>query len=136
MSYLDLPRLCFSGKFQADVSTSNNDPGHFSPELVLNPWWNKMGSHFFQFDGCTIRFVVDLFDAQAPLPGFVPNPNFTWGRVSGAIGPAKATDPRNFVVGRFLRIPPAPPQPMMAAAASAKTGMAEADAAPPAPPPP
>ena len=231
MSYLDLPRLCFSGKFQADVSTSNNDPGHFSPELVLNPWWNKMGSHFFQFDGCTIgsvtlkgghcettktgdaivtapvistndpqvakmvdldpeqqmvsqvwglqlcigdraagnyvlgnfravnfrdlggraptvrgmggvsasyvsvidvlewgtklspamgalktdagnllsiRFVVDLFDAQATLPGFVPNPNFTWGRVSGAIGPAKATDPRNFVVGRFLRIPPAP----------------------------
>lgn len=258
MSYLDLPRLCFSGKFQADVSTQNNDPGHYSPEVILNPWWNKMGSHFFQFADCTvgsvtfagghfetteagdsivttpvistndpqvakmvdldpeqqmvsqiwglqlcigdrdkgnyvlgnfraapfrdlggrvptkggmgavsatylsvidvlewgtklspamsalqtaggnllsIRFVVDLFDAQAMLPGFIPNPHFTWGRVCGAVGPAKATDPTNFVVGRFLRIPPAPPQPMMADAAAAKVGRAEAAAAPPAPPP-
>ncbi len=29
MSYLDTPRLVFSGQFQADPSTVNNDPFHF-----------------------------------------------------------------------------------------------------------
>lgn len=29
MSYLNFPRLTFSGQFQADVSTVNNDTRHF-----------------------------------------------------------------------------------------------------------
>ena len=49
MSYLDLPRLCFIGKFQADVSTSNNDPGHYRPGKVTNPWWNGNGSNSSSF---------------------------------------------------------------------------------------
>jgi len=241
MSYLDFPRICFIGRFQADVSTSNNDPAHYSPEPVRNPWWNRNGSNRFQFQDATvtsvtlegglcqltkkadsiinmpvistnnpqmgklvdldpeqqmvsqiwgmqlcigdqtsgnyvlgnfravnfrditfgrapqpsdpiggasatylsvidvlewgsnlspalstlqstsgnllsIRFVVDLYDDIADLPTppdstlAAPNPNFTWGRVSGAIGPANPADPRNFVVGRFLRIPPPPSQ--------------------------
>ena len=32
MSYLQFPRLAFTGKFQADVSTVNNDPRHFDNE--------------------------------------------------------------------------------------------------------
>lgn len=250
MSYLDFPRVCFLGKFQADVSTINNDPGHYSAEPVRNPWWNRNGSNRFQFKGATItsvtpsagvchtthaadslvnapvistnkpsmgklvdldseqqmvsqvwglqlcigdqksgnyvlgnfravnfrditfgrapqpadgiggasatylsvidvlewgktlsptlstlkknsgnllsiRFVVDLYDDIQNLPAppkstvVAPNPNFTWGRVSGAIGPAKPTEPRNFVIGRFLRIPPTPPQGSAAAASAA-----------------
>jgi hypothetical protein len=44
--------------------------------------------------------------------------------VSGAIGPANPSDPRNFVVGRFLRIPPPPPQQAAALAnvAAMKSG--------------
>jgi hypothetical protein len=30
MSYLNSPRLTFSGQFQADPSTVNNDPTHFN----------------------------------------------------------------------------------------------------------
>jgi len=249
MSYLDFPRICFIGKFQADVSTINNDPGHYSPEVVKNPWWNRNGSNRFQFKGATvtsvtlgagvchtthaadslvnapvistnkpsmgklvdldseqqmvsqvwglqlcigdqtsgnyvlgnfravnfrditfgrapqpadpingasatylsvidvlewgntlspamstlqknsgnllsIRFVVDLYDDRQDLPTppdstiIAPNPNFTWGRVSGAIGPANPSDPRNFVVGRFLRVPPPSSQSNAAAAAA------------------
>ncbi|UGA40280.1 hypothetical protein JOS77_13670 [Chromobacterium haemolyticum] len=29
MSYLQFPRLAFSGQFQSDVSTVNNDPRHY-----------------------------------------------------------------------------------------------------------
>ncbi len=40
MSYLDPVRLHFAGRFQADVSTVNNDPTHynnatFKPEYLL-----------------------------------------------------------------------------------------------------
>jgi hypothetical protein len=267
MSYLDFPRVCFLGKFQADVSTINNDPGHYTPEVVRNPWWNPGGSNRFQFQGGTvtsvtlpggdckttqagdrivtapvistndpqmgklvdldseqqmvsqvwglqlcigdqtsgnyvlgnfravnfrditfgrapqpadgiggasatylsvidvlewgtslspamsklqtlggdllsIRFVVDLYDDIQNLPTppnstiVAPNPNFTWGRVSGAIGPANPSDPRNFVVGRFLRIPPAPPQSGAAnAAAVANLGAIKSGALMTAPPP-
>jgi hypothetical protein len=257
MSYLDLPRLCFIGKFQADVSTSNNDPCHFAPGKVKNPWWNSNGSNCFQFQGATVtsvtlaggvfqntaaddpivttpvistnnpqmgklvdldpeqqmvsqvwglqlcigdqssgnyvlgnfqavnfrdmtggrcpqpadqiggagatylsvmdvlewgpnlsnamsklqtasgnllsvRFVVDLYDDMSTLPNSdTPNPNFTWGRVCGAVGPANPSDPRNFVVGRFLRIPatPSPAAAAVSALALMKSGaITEVDA--------
>jgi hypothetical protein len=35
MSYLDLPRLYFSGSFFADPSTINIDPGNYDPSFVL-----------------------------------------------------------------------------------------------------
>lgn len=74
MSYLSLPRLAFSGKFQADVSTVNNDVRHydnatFKPQYqepqqgsVLNGWWNPSGTGAFR--------LVDVKVTQALLePG-------------------------------------------------------------------
>lgn len=255
MSYLDLPRLTFFGQFRADPSTSNNDPCHYAPGPVENPWWNKMGSQFFQFRGCTvtsvatatgklqtakgddsiistpvvstddpqvaklvdldpeqqmvsqvwglqlcigdrssrnyvlanfratnfrdmsgrvpgkhgsryagaaytsaldviewgsalspalsalkavndkalsIRFVLDRYDNAPMLADFVPNPNFTFGRVTGAIGPLKANEPTTFVVGRFLRVPLSPLAAALrkAAALMKSMGDVQQDAAP------
>ncbi len=42
MSYLGYPRLHFSGRFQADPSTVNNDPAHFDAHvrvLARLPMW-------------------------------------------------------------------------------------------------
>lgn len=70
MSYLNSPRLTFSGKFQADPSTVNNDPTHFNnatfdPSFqdyqtgdALNGWWNPDGTGNWRFIGCTITSVT------------------------------------------------------------------------------
>lgn len=70
MSYLQLPRLAFAGRFQADVSTVNNDPRHFdnsnfdpafqdfSDGDQMNGWWNPVGTGIFRFDGCAVRSLV------------------------------------------------------------------------------
>jgi hypothetical protein len=78
MSYLDGPRLVFSGQFQADPSTINNDPEHFNASTfrsnydlqgqpvtlpngqpgMSNGWWNPAGSGAWRFRGCTVRQVV------------------------------------------------------------------------------
>jgi hypothetical protein len=70
MSYLDPVRLHFSGRFQADVSTVNNDPTHFNnatfkPEyqqpqdgrLHPNGWWNPDGSGSWRLVECKVRRV-------------------------------------------------------------------------------
>ncbi len=66
MSFLGNPRLTFSGLFQADPSTVNNDPRHFdnqqfepgfqevSSKNALNGWWNPMGTAVFRFSGCKV----------------------------------------------------------------------------------
>ena len=60
MSYCTLPRLTFSGQFQADVSTVNNDVRHYDdgsfearfqePQAgsSLNGWWNPEGTGAFR----------------------------------------------------------------------------------------
>jgi hypothetical protein len=60
MSYCSLPRLTFSGQFQADVSTVNNDVRHYKDDSFeprfqepqdgpsLNGWWNPKGSGAFR----------------------------------------------------------------------------------------
>ncbi len=67
MSYLDLPRITFSGKFFADPSTINNDPGNFDPSVVLQDTdpnapgfesWNPGGSAFFRFLDCRVTGAV------------------------------------------------------------------------------
>src|SRR5712692_10120960 len=82
MSYLSFPRLAFAGKFQADPSTINNDPGHFDTsrfranyQLEGNPitwelpggmttpgmtngWWNPRGSGAWRFYECKVSSVV------------------------------------------------------------------------------
>lgn len=69
MSYLHVPQLVFTGDFQADVSTVNNDVRHydndsFEPRFqdpqapgsqVLNGWWNPRGGAVFRFVNCVVR---------------------------------------------------------------------------------
>jgi hypothetical protein len=62
MSYLDAPRLHFSGWFQADVSTINNDVrfyqnASFVPEyqqLDQNGSWNPEGTGIFRLLDCSV----------------------------------------------------------------------------------
>ena len=69
MSYLIVPRLTFSGQFQADPSTVNNDPTHFNNETFEpkyqnygpgqeNGWWNPDGTGNWRFLGCKITSVT------------------------------------------------------------------------------
>ncbi|MCV6588013.1 MAG: hypothetical protein OIF57_03130 [Marinobacterium sp.] len=68
MSYLNNVRLIFSGKFQADTSTVNNDVTHydnanFKPEYqeygkgATNGWWNPCGSGAFRLIDCKVEEV-------------------------------------------------------------------------------
>jgi hypothetical protein len=68
MSYLNALRLHFSGQFQANVSTVNNDPAHFDNSAFqpsdqdmqgpnFNPpngWFNPQGDAAFRLLGCTV----------------------------------------------------------------------------------
>ncbi len=71
MSYLNSPRLTFSGQFQADPSTVNNDPTHFNNKTFqpsyqqymtdnkhMNGWWNPDGTGSWRFIGCKITSVT------------------------------------------------------------------------------
>lgn len=68
MSYLQYPRLIFSGKFQADPSTVNNDPEHFDSanfqpnydtfgDGATNGWWNPKGTGAWRFKDCAVQQV-------------------------------------------------------------------------------
>lgn len=68
MSYLDVPRLHFFGRFQAAPSTVNNTPTNFDmtgqpPE----PQWNPNGTHWFKLD-CTVRSAVAATPSSGPDP--------------------------------------------------------------------
>jgi hypothetical protein len=66
MSYLNAVRLVFSGQFQADPSTVNNDVRHFD-NAAFEPqwqdygmdagWWNPDGSGAFRLINCVVRAV-------------------------------------------------------------------------------
>ena len=67
MSYLHPVRLHFAGRFRADVSTVNNDGGHYSlddfrPEFqmpregsALNGWWQPQGTGAWRLVNCSVR---------------------------------------------------------------------------------
>jgi hypothetical protein len=65
MSYLDVPRLHFTGTFTANPSTINNTPGNYNPNLVNNPpgkeglvlSWNPYGSHAWTISAQVTSFV-------------------------------------------------------------------------------
>jgi len=84
MSYLDTPRLHFTGQFQADVSTINNDVtfydiSSFTPddqELTINGTkggWNPEGTGIFRLVGCRITGAqlgnqpITTFDQDAVI---------------------------------------------------------------------
>jgi hypothetical protein len=68
MSYLNSTRLHFAGRFQANVSTVNNDPGHFDNATFIpsyqemqgakmnppNGWFNPEGDAAFRLLGCSV----------------------------------------------------------------------------------
>lgn len=59
MSYLDIPRIHFAGRFFTDPSTINNDPTHYDPAVTTpSPWQNPDGQHRFQFKSCKITSAV------------------------------------------------------------------------------
>lgn len=70
MSYLNSPRLVFTGDFMADTSTVNNDVRHydnttFEPYFqepsdptnpnIMNGWWNPSGGSVFNFQNCVVQ---------------------------------------------------------------------------------
>ena len=58
MSYLDQPRINFTGRFFTNVSTINNDLTNYDPSSpVGDPGWNPNGVALFQFDSCTVTGV-------------------------------------------------------------------------------
>ena len=72
MSYLDVPRLTFSGIFFTDPSTVNNDPYHYQLEDVEpSPWQNPIGQHRFQFKNVLTMSALlpDGPSANDPLLG-------------------------------------------------------------------
>ncbi|HEX2834862.1 MAG TPA: hypothetical protein VHW00_17750 [Thermoanaerobaculia bacterium] len=66
MSYLSPLRLHFAGKFQANVSTVNNDPGHYEnatfqssyqdmqSQSAANGWFNPQGDATWRLLGCVV----------------------------------------------------------------------------------
>lgn len=86
MSYLDGTRIHFSGRFQADTATVNNDVRHFDSskfqtryqepqtQRAMNGWWNPDGTGAFRLLECTVTgAVVDgaTQPASDPVYGMV-----------------------------------------------------------------
>jgi hypothetical protein len=103
--------VCFNDIFfrvvggQADSVFS----AYYQSVLTNVKWSNTKGSPFLKAlseaspNQLSIKFVVDGFNDQATTVDGAPNPDFTFGRVVGTIGPAQDNEPSNFVVGRLLR---------------------------------
>ncbi len=76
MAYLDTPTIIFTGDFQSDVSTVNNDVRHydnasFESRFQLpqegqnyNGWWNPDGGASFRWVDCS---VVQVINAQGKI---------------------------------------------------------------------
>jgi hypothetical protein len=59
MSYLDQPRINFTGRFFTNVSTINNRLSNYNPtsQIPMRLGWNPNGVAIFQFDSCTVTGV-------------------------------------------------------------------------------
>lgn len=59
-SYLKVPRVHFSGDFFCDVSTVNNNPLNYQPDVTdPEPWWNPDGTHATDFRDCVVTAIYD-----------------------------------------------------------------------------
>jgi hypothetical protein len=69
VSYLDVPRIHFIGRFYADPSTVNNDPTHYQPDVTNPaPWQDPAGLHSFRILDCNVT-SVEGGAAADPLVG-------------------------------------------------------------------
>lgn len=79
MTYLSIPRIAFSGRFQSDVSTVNNDVRHydnagFKPRFQepqasnteMNGWWNPRGTGAFRLVDVSVCQLVSEGATAAP----------------------------------------------------------------------
>lgn len=78
MSYLDLPRINFTGKFQASPATVNNTPNNFNPanynQDSLEPenielYWEPKGDSIFDLNSCLVTTVEAPGVTSDPLQG-------------------------------------------------------------------
>ena len=101
MSYLQFPRLIFSGQFQAAPSTVNNDPEHFDTETfkpnydkpgpgATNGWWNPDGDARWTFSRCVVEQVQYLDGTICSDPAVDPVVGMPINSNSGT--PAKLVD--------------------------------------------
>ena len=79
MSYLHPVRLHFAGRFQANVSTVNNDPGHFDNATfqanyqqmqsaeAMNGWFNPEGDGSWRLMGCRVTSAWSATSIDHPL---------------------------------------------------------------------
>ena len=70
-SYLDYPRIHFSGKFVANSNTVNNEPKNYNlslPSEKLSPGWNPSGGNEFSLLDCTITSVVYINGSTSTNP--------------------------------------------------------------------
>jgi hypothetical protein len=65
MSYLDVPRIHFAGKFFSNPSTVDNTPTNYDPANKIKPEWNPLGFHHFRLEACKITAAV--LDARGAL---------------------------------------------------------------------
>lgn len=85
MSYLNIPRFHFTGRFQADPSTVNNNDSNFDPTVQLsneppdpdNPltntsvYWNPNGTHNWKLLDCRVRGAATS-KGSFSAPGYDP----------------------------------------------------------------
>jgi len=76
MSYLDIPRINFSGRFYTNVSTINNDIANYSRTSIpeRDQGWNPDGTANFKFDSCTVTGVEAEVDGADVLGAAVETP--------------------------------------------------------------
>jgi hypothetical protein len=72
VSYLHRPGLAFSGDFEANVATGNNDPAFYTDPPTTpapdNANWNVLGGGEFRFLNCAVGAVLDDEEIAADDP--------------------------------------------------------------------
>jgi hypothetical protein len=97
MSYLNIPRLHFTGKFQADPSTVNNNDDNWDPNTQLSNdrnapgwvYWNPNGTHNWKLVDCTVRGAAN---AQGQFSAPNSDPIIGARVLSSGTYPAKLVD--------------------------------------------
>ena len=102
MSYLNVPRLHFEGRFQADPSTVNNNDANFDPTVQFSNappdpgdpantsvYWNPNGTHNWRLVDC---FVCGAANDQGSLTAPSPDPIFSAQVLSSGDYPGKLVD--------------------------------------------
>lgn len=102
MSYLNVPRIHFTGRFQADPSTINNSDANFDPTVQFtnqganqqgptntSVGWNPYGSHNWMLVDCIVRGAADR---QGPFSDPGKDPVIGAKVESSGVYPAKLVD--------------------------------------------